>query len=149
MDLKERIELARTTMNALEQIEANKGKVPDGFILEFRADWSKGWIESCHTIATDIATVDNSGFYRLRSTTPCQVPLGPEDIPPFSVVRHPDWMESYCWAFVTCVYASSQSIYINASSRVSRTFDQLMSEGWLIKRQSDTEWQPCSKDASN
>lgn len=65
MQLKERIELTRITLDSLEKIEANNGLIPDGFVLEFRAGWSKFWDESLHVDDGVVNGVDSGGFYRL------------------------------------------------------------------------------------
>lgn len=67
MQLNERIELTRITLDALEKIEANKGIVPEGFVLEFRSMWSKEWSgESVHVVDGSVNGVDSGGFYRLQ-----------------------------------------------------------------------------------
>ena len=138
MDLQERIELTRQTLDALERIKANGRDVPDGFVLE----WSRNgasWDESAYVNRTDnkVWNGDHQSFYRLRSTTPRLVPLGPEDIPPGSVVLAPGEV-SFGWRYIRPAHNGTH-VFVGD---VSYTFEDLMR--WQIKRPGE-DWQPCSK----
>ena len=69
MDLDTRIKLTRQTLDTLETIWTNGGRVPEKFVLEFRSGWSKDWIESCRpehgVVNGTVSGVDSGGFYRL------------------------------------------------------------------------------------
>jgi hypothetical protein len=137
MDLKERIELTRQTLDALERIEANGGNVPDGFNLEW-SNYGKDWEPSVYANGRAYV-MDSSLQYRLRSTTPRLVPLGPEDVPPGSVFR---WAcRPSGWFLVTGV--TNEKVEFGSSLY---DYAGLMSAGVQIKRPGE-DWRPCSKPA--
>lgn len=80
-----------------------------------------------------------------------RVPLGPEDIPPGSVFRHPQWgAESYRSPQDVSQYGIGWSAYA-AGDR--HQFQELMDEGWLINRSTPmtgkwdaAAWEPCWKE---
>ena len=137
MNLKERIELTRQTLDALERVEANGDNIPDGFVLEVKSTGRDDFGKSDY----DVEWFNDPQWFRLRSTAPRQVKLGPEDIPPLSVVRDKDW-DSWQWCYVV---PESDCVKVSATRTVGYT---ALMNGWEIKRPGE-DWQPCSKDASN
>lgn len=78
-----------------------------------------------------------------------RVPLEPEDVVPGSVVRHPEW-KPHSWRSPYKVNEYGMHWYsdgTNGESVPYRThpWPLLMEQGWLIKRPTDTEWQPAWK----
>jgi hypothetical protein len=141
MDLKERVELMRQTLDALERIEANGGKVPDGFVLEC-TDRGEHWGRSAYVNVADktVRQTDAGVYYRLRSTTPRLVPLGPEDVPPGSVVR----LAKVGWLAVS--ECADEGLIVNSLAPDDISWSRLMDDGWEIKRPGE-DWAPCSKES--
>lgn len=71
------------------------------------------------------------------------VPLGPEDVPPGSVLRSKDWVYG---GHVTPSVFLNLVCWINTSGPIHVTYEQLMRGGWEIQRPGQ-DWQPCSKPA--
>lgn len=139
MDLKERIELTRQTLDAIERVEANKGSVPDGFVLEYydATDHSWGW--SGLNDGTEQRFVMH---YRLRSITPRQIPLGPEDVPPGSVFSY---SPKHGW-FNANVSPDGVNFFSHGSNGLV-SWEEAAKE-LQIKRPGE-DWRLCSKDGQS
>ena len=83
-------------------------------------------------------------FRRTRRPLPVEpvmVPLGPEDVPPGSVLR---WCGEVYWQAI--VGTEPWGVYRVQNDRIGLiTWEVLNSPYWTIKRPTDTDWQPCKK----
>ena len=137
MDINERIKLTRQTLEALVDLrDGAAGNKTLEIMIECGTTDQWGQI-------TYQSFLDSNGcaFLRLASK-PQKVPLQPKDIPPGSVVSHPDWYP-HSWAIVAEVIESKDTVWIGRTDGVHRTFQQLCDEGWTIKRPGDATWKPC------
>ncbi len=94
-------------------------------------DW--GWGDGKDFFGEDA----NPALYRIKPE-PKLVPLGPEDVPPGSVVRYPK--NGAPWVAVD--YPGGDFIAI--ATKINIQFTDALRDGWEIKRPGE-EWQPCSK----
>jgi len=78
--------------------------------------------------------------YRIKPE-PAMIPLGPEDVPPGSVLRKGCWPE-HAWQMV--VFAGTT--YITAGSNHLAYYRELMDDNYFIKRPGE-DWKPCHKPA--
>lgn len=69
------------------------------------------------------------------------VPLGPEDVPPGSVLRKGCWPE-HAWQMVVFV----ETTYITAGSNHLAYYRELMDDNYFIKRPGE-DWKLCHKPA--
>jgi len=85
-------------------------------------------------------------YYR-RKPRLVTVPLGPEDVPPGSVVRGHDFSDG-CWSVVHSI--GEDCIFINDDEAVS--FESMKYDNWLINRSLSrgawdaTAWERCEKE---
>jgi hypothetical protein len=79
--------------------------------------------------------------YRVKPE-PVLVPLGPQDVPPGSVFRWPEWTEH---AWKACHEVDSESVYFPDDTKSSFCF--LKNYGALISRDGGKTWQRCEKEA--
>lgn len=75
--------------------------------------------------------------YRIKPS-PVMIPLGPEDVPPGSVIRHKQWSKHWWAAVVTSFGDSIQA------NRAIIYWTQLQQE-WEISRDGGKTWQRCEK----
>lgn len=73
-----------------------------------------------------------------------RVPLGPEDVPPGSVMRHPNWQPA---EHVTPSVFTQGVAYPKLRNVAVFSYGELMEHKWQILRPGATEWEPCSKPA--
>ena len=78
--------------------------------------------------------------YRIKPE-PVMVPLGPEDVPPGSVLRKGHWPE-HAWQMVVFV----ETTFITAGSNHLAYYRELMGDNYFIKRPGE-DWKPCHKPA--
>jgi hypothetical protein len=76
-------------------------------------------------------------------------PLGPSDVPPFSVVRHPGWSE-HGWRYVEVI--PTGVLLVSAPEDRIVPFDEMKRDGWLINRPkhrdengNPTFWEACER----
>lgn len=79
--------------------------------------------------------------YRIK---PDPVPLGPEDVPPMSVLRSPGWSHGQ---HVTPSVFSNVVCWIGTAGPICLTYYELMRDGWEIQRPGE-DWKPCHKEPS-
>lgn len=82
-------------------------------------------------------------FWRIKPT-PTMIPLGPEDVPPGSVVRMSEWRGFNEWRPVV---PRQSCVIINGISDISLTYHDLQRVGWEISRDFGKTWQRCEKEA--
>ena len=139
MNLAERIQLTKQTLDAMSSVYENHGAVPDGKILEFAYDHGNSagmWQNAIgpHSIG--------QGFYRLVDATKTRIPLTMDDVPAGSVFS----------ANPEVGYVSPHVDYYGIEFRsdkkdFSYSWAELMERGFQIKRPGE-DWAPCSKEAT-
>ena len=102
-------------------------------------DWDWGQYASYDTIIG----------WRYAEPATKEVEIGPCDVPPFSLVRHPGWLE-HDWRYVEVV--TSGVLLISAPENRIVPFDEMKRDGWLINRSipltgkwNPDAWEKCSK----
>ena len=90
------------------------------------------------TISLDFSCAPDC--YRIKPE-PVMVPLGPEDVPPGSVLRKGCWPE-HAWQMV--VFAGTT--HVTTGSNHLAYYSELMGDKWVIKRPGE-DWKPCHKPA--
>ena len=104
---------------------------------EYRPTEDQDWRPSTGVVITSALFSDG---HQIRiKPAPAMIPLGPEDVPPGSYVRH-KVSSDHCWAVVTAVHGDTIRVMSLALS-----YD-LLKESYLIKRPGQ-DWQPCHKPA--
>lgn len=118
---------------------------------EFSSDGGKTWNNGvgCHVL---VGGVD----YPMRTKRPLPVepvkpepkwgPLGPEDVPPGSVVRLTDPTYRACWLAVISVLSTQVAVPSTVVEGVSHVSYQELMDNWQILLPGQTEWQPCRKE---
>lgn len=138
-------------MNAQETIEAGRLMMEYGqamldgkpFEVEFKnhVDPETAW-----RLTHGSPLWSNDVYSYRRKPTPRTVDLGPEDVPPGSVLRHETFTNE--WRGIVSVgkrgvYCATLGIY--AADCEILEWSELRTEGWLIKRPGD-DWKKCEKD---
>ena len=85
-------------------------------------------------------------FYRIKPS-PVMVPLGPEDVPPGSVVRHKNWGNNVSWCIVEGVGKNALSYGSQLGHGWTREWIDLKEQGFEISRDGGKTWQRCEKEA--
>lgn len=119
------------------------GQTGDEYLGKVATSWQK------QSYADETESAEKFTTLLQRTTRPLpeppkqkkRVPLGPEDVPPGSVIRM-DGVDY--WVMVTHCGPSTVSYYDGAAG--DAIFYRDLSTGWQIKRPTDTEWQPCWKE---
>lgn len=87
--------------------------------------------------------------YRLRPA-PKTVPLGPEDVPPGSVVRHVTWTK-HAWAPCNTVPSDGVQVMAQPSDPdkelIYLSYEDL-THGWQISRDGGKTWSKCHKEVA-
>ncbi len=77
---------------------------------------------------------------------PKAVPLGPEDVPPGSVIQGAGELDSPGWCLVTSCSRTGIRLWRHSADHQKEiTWAGLKESGVFILRPGQTEWQPCSK----
>ena len=82
----------------------------------------------------------NDVVYR-RKPASKKVPLGPEDFPPGTVVRDPEWAKHH-W---TSIAEVGRFNILDGSGGMWR-YEGLQEDGWLYKTPAMKEWKKCEKE---
>lgn len=119
-------------------------EVPDGYEAKFAmptmGQTFKPLSDATVNVAPRIAEFDYSSIHLvLTPIPPRMVPLGPEDVVPGTVFKHPDWKVGFR-------YAEPCQAGIEIIGRIY-TGQTLMADGWSYKTPSMTDWQKCEKAA--
>lgn len=109
----------------------------------FRGTSWSNWSQKCEP-----AWISPPSCYR-RKPKPVRVPLDPEDVPPGSVFRHPQWA-----AASYRVPKEVNEYGVGGIAARYHAFKDLMDDGWLINRPNKrfassgmpSEWEPCWKE---
>jgi len=83
--------------------------------------------------------------YRI-APEPTYIPLGPEDVPPGSVIRGKGWsIGLYVDCFLTVLETTPRGVWVSRSEQVI-LWEVLMTH-WQILRPGKTVWEECRKEA--
>ncbi len=137
-ELAELLDLAEAQLKRDEAFEAGAHGKP----FPGKAQWLDERKESPPTLAGSFTEKQKQ---ILAGEPPAQrVPLEAKDIPPGSAIKRPD---DPSWAMVVvCMTTAIESAH--SGGTWNTRLKELMSEGWLILRPGQTEWEPCSKPAT-
>lgn len=118
--------------------EAAKRLHEEGVKVQWLTVGGCGWILASDSVfaVTAVDSWKTDTAYR-RAPVPRKVPLGPEDVPPWSVVK-PNG--SSWWQQVLSVNQNDIHTFHNSIS-----YDHLMNHNWVIQRPGQ-DWQRCEKD---
>jgi len=86
---------------------------------------------------TSVPIWADDSIYRIKPK-PIRVPLGPEDVPPGTVIR----LQEGNWKIIIGV--TSEGVHTLEHGLIE--YGLLNNNTWQIKRPTDTEWQPCYKE---
>lgn len=131
-------------MKTLDEMIAVMQAARDGKLIE-RRSWNAnsltGWYPAAEP-TWDWGLWD----YRVKPE-PRKVPLGPEDVPPGSLIR---WSDSHemSWCSVLRVDVPGKRIYIGGRSEYD-TPESLFVDAASISRDGGQTWQPCWKEAQS
>lgn len=109
----------------------------DGKTIQILAN-RKGCEDWEDTIDPDFSCAPDC--YRVKPE-PEMIPLGPEDVPPGSVLRKGCWRE-HTWQTVVFVGTT----HVTTGSNHLAYYSELMGDKWVIKRPGE-DWMPCHKPA--
>jgi hypothetical protein len=124
-----------------EEWAAEKAAFAAGKVIQYRGSESSMWHD------TVIPTWQPCCQYRIKPE-PQWVPLGPEDVPPGSVIRGPLW-GNHSWSSINVSDFGVIWLGIDRFSGVGNhemSWGRLMESGFEIKRPSE-DWKPCKKEA--
>ena len=124
-----------TTLSKPDQLRLAADIIEKRLAYEYLNTASNRWMKS--DITPDSLVTSHGVIIRVKPE-PVMVPLGPEDVPPGSVIRHREWSDA--WQFITGVYNSNISF-----NRQVMEWDEIV-ETHEIKRPGQ-DWQPCHKPA--
>jgi len=124
-----------------EEWAAEKAAFAAGKVIQYRGSESSMWHD------TVFPTWQPCCQYRIKPE-PQWVPLGPEDVPPGSVIRGPLW-GNHSWSSINVSDFGVIWLGIDRFSGVGNhemSWGRLMESGFEIKRPSE-DWKPCKKEA--
>jgi hypothetical protein len=124
-----------------EEWAAEKAAFAAGKAIQYRSDSAPDWTDSSDPFWFSSSDNNFNPQYRIKPE-PQWVPLGPEDVPPGSVIRGAAWQNgrSECWVGIIEVTPNGV-----IASRLSELYswDSLIDK-WQIKRPGE-DWKPCKK----
>lgn len=122
-----------------EAVELSKQGVKLQRYSEFRQAWADS---SANDGGNPVNFISPNQAYR-RKPTPRMVPLGPEDVPPGSVIGLPGCSG---WASVVHVSRSGLVIACSDGSPLVHAFSYLITSGVTISRDGGKTWTRCEKE---
>lgn len=131
----------RRPLPAVEKWAAEKAAFLRGEKIEIHNGTE--WIEFAPRNRHDPPPWTEDYLFRVKPE-PVMVPLGPEDVPPGSVLRHHSWK---AFEHVTPSVFEHQVEFIVGESVAFRTYERLRSEPWSISRDGGETWSRCEKEA--
>ena len=109
--------------------------------LQWMGAGKNTWVDQPPSTAIWVWSIDRTAAWR-RKPEPKRVPLGPEDVPPGSLLRDPEWPAG-SWRAVLGV--GSSVIWYGGAAKTE--FVALLNSGIEISRDGGETWEPCSKEA--
>lgn len=113
--------------------------------------WANGQVVQVHQFGkwSDVEVLETLDWtktpshYRLKPT-PKRVPLGPDDVPPGSVIRDKSWT---CSKWVAIIQCDELGVWWHCCDRARSQVWASLVEGWEISRDNGKTWLPCWKEA--